>query len=55
LTVTGVSTVNGTISKNTPPVLQTATGAAAQEVWSFDSATFYAMCLRTRTFTKVQN
>jgi hypothetical protein len=51
LTVTGAPPVNGTISKNSPPVLQTATGTPAQEVWSFDSATFYAMCLRTRTFT----
>jgi hypothetical protein len=54
LTVTGAPTINGTISKNTPPVLQTATGTPAQEVWSFDWAIFYAMWLRTRTFTQLR-
>jgi hypothetical protein len=53
LVVTGVPIVNGTISKNSPPVLQTATGTPAQETWSFDSATFYVMCTRTRTLTRV--
>jgi hypothetical protein len=50
----GAPTVNGTISNNSPPVLQTATDTPAKETWEFDGATFYAICLRTRTFTKAK-
>jgi hypothetical protein len=54
LTVMGAPPVNGVIAVG-GLTLQTATGTPAQEIWSFDGATFYAMCLRTRTFIKVKD
>ncbi len=54
--ITGAPTVNGTISQNSPPVLQTFTGTPAQEFWAFtDGTNAYAACLRSRTYTKVNN
>jgi hypothetical protein len=58
-TITGAPTVNGTISQNNPPILQTATGTPAQEFWNYgptvQSAPFVVICVRTRTFTKVND
>jgi hypothetical protein len=57
---TGMPTVNGTISTNGKPILQTFTGTAAQETWRSPACigyppVGYAVCLRSRTYTKVKD
>jgi hypothetical protein len=58
LKITGAPTVNGTMSQHSPPVLQTMTGTPASELWDWGPigiGPLAAMCVRTRTYTKVKD